>query len=176
MDVLRLFQEQGAVDELGIGIIRDGFANYFFPVTSTIQIRARYFFIIPYAMMDTVTDPRVTSVPRCPRGMRDIVGAKGGTASGAPTTSCPDGPTPGPCGGDCRSGSAMTIILDCRSGPAMTKNRRVHRLPIGAGNDVRSGPAMTEEMPDQVGHDDIGKVGHDEIWLNYVGVSDEGLT
>ena len=153
MDVLRLFQEQGAVDELGIGIIRDGFANYFFPVTSTIQIRARYFFIIPYAMMDTVTDPRVTSVPRCPRGMRDIVGAKGGTASGAPTTSCPDGPTPGPCGGDCRSGSAMTIILDCRSGPA-----------------------MTEEMPDQVGHDDIGKVGHDEIWLNYVGVSDEGLT
>ena len=34
MDVLRLFQEQGAVDELGIGIIRDGFANYFFPGTS----------------------------------------------------------------------------------------------------------------------------------------------
>ncbi len=31
--------------------------------------------------------------------MRDIVGAKGGTASGAPTTSCPDGPTPGPVGG-----------------------------------------------------------------------------
>lgn len=29
MDVLRLFQEQGAVDELGIGVIRDGFANYF---------------------------------------------------------------------------------------------------------------------------------------------------
>jgi len=48
---------------------------------------------------------------------------------------------------------------------------------------------MTEEMPDQVGHDevvghddigkvghdDIGKVGHDEVRLNDVGVSDEGL-
>ncbi len=62
MDVLRLFQEKGAVDELGIGIIRDGFANYFFPGTSTIQTRAKYFFIIPYAMMDTVSDSRVTSV------------------------------------------------------------------------------------------------------------------
>ena len=62
MDVLRLFQEQGAVDELGIGIIRDGFANFFFPGTSTIQTRAKYFFIIPYAMMDTVSDPHVTSV------------------------------------------------------------------------------------------------------------------
>lgn len=64
MDVLRLFQEQGAVDELGIGVIRDGFANYFFPGTSTIQTRAKYFFIIPYAMMDTVSDPRVTSVSK----------------------------------------------------------------------------------------------------------------
>ncbi len=62
MDILRLFQEQGAVDELGIGIIRDGFANIFFPGTSTIQTRAKYFFIVPYAMMDTVKDPRVTSV------------------------------------------------------------------------------------------------------------------
>ncbi len=31
--------------------------------------------------------------------MRDIVGAKGGTASGAPTTSCPDGPSSLPGGG-----------------------------------------------------------------------------
>ena len=72
MDVLRLFQEQGAVDELGIGIIRDGFANYFFPGTSTIQTRAKYFFIIPYAMMDTVSDPRVTSVSSALRRLDEI--------------------------------------------------------------------------------------------------------
>lgn len=72
MDVLRLFQEQGAVDELGIGIIRDGFANYFFPGTSTIQTRAKYFFIIPYAMMDTVSDSHVTSVQQALRRLDEI--------------------------------------------------------------------------------------------------------
>ncbi len=72
MDVLRLFQEQGAVDELGIGVIRDGFANYFFPGTSTIQTRAKYFFIVPYAMMDTVSDPRVISVPIALRRLDEI--------------------------------------------------------------------------------------------------------
>lgn len=72
MDVLRLFQEQGAVDELGIGIIRDGFANFFFPGTSTIQTRAKYFFIIPYAMMDTVSDSHVTTVQQAFRRLDEI--------------------------------------------------------------------------------------------------------
>jgi hypothetical protein len=39
-DVINLLSEQGAVDELGIGVIRDAFANYFFPGTSTIQTRS----------------------------------------------------------------------------------------------------------------------------------------
>ena len=72
MDVLRLFQEQGAVDELGIGVIRDGFANYFFPGTSTIQTRAKYFFIIPYAMMDTVRDTHVSSVQQALRRLDEL--------------------------------------------------------------------------------------------------------
>lgn len=72
MDVLRLFQERGAVDELGIGIIRDGFANYFFPGTSTIQTRAKYFFIVPYAMMDTVSDSYISSVQQALRRLDEI--------------------------------------------------------------------------------------------------------
>ena len=72
MDVLRLFQEQGAVDELGIGIIRDGFANYFFPGTSTIQTRAKYFFIVPYAIMDTISDPKVSSAQQALRRLDEI--------------------------------------------------------------------------------------------------------
>lgn len=32
-ELLRLFQEVGAVDELGIGIVRDAFADKFFPGT-----------------------------------------------------------------------------------------------------------------------------------------------
>ena len=34
LDVINLLSEQGAVDELGIGIVRDAFANCFFPGTS----------------------------------------------------------------------------------------------------------------------------------------------
>lgn len=49
-DVINLLSEQGAVDELGIGVIRDAFANYFFPGTSTIQTRAKYFLIVPYML------------------------------------------------------------------------------------------------------------------------------
>ena len=58
-DVINLLSEQGAVDELGIGVIRDAFANYFFPGTSTIQTRAKYFLIVPYMLrlkIETVKD------------------------------------------------------------------------------------------------------------------------
>lgn len=51
-DVMNLLQEQGAVDELGIGVVRDAFANYFFPGTSTIQTRAKYFLIVPYVLKE----------------------------------------------------------------------------------------------------------------------------
>lgn len=52
LSVLKLLSEPGAVDELGIGIIRDGFANILFPGTSTIQTRAKYFFVVPYIMLE----------------------------------------------------------------------------------------------------------------------------
>ena len=52
LDVINLLNEKGAVDELGIGIVRDAFANYFFPGTSTIQTRAKYFLIVPYILKE----------------------------------------------------------------------------------------------------------------------------
>ena len=52
LSVLDLLQESGTLDELGIAPIRDGFSNIFFPGTSTIQTRAKYFLIVPYAMRD----------------------------------------------------------------------------------------------------------------------------
>lgn len=45
--VLDFLQEEGTVDELGIGTIRNALADFFFPGISTIQTRAKYFFIIP---------------------------------------------------------------------------------------------------------------------------------
>ena len=50
LSVLDLLQENGTLDELGIAPIRDGFSNIFFPGTSTIQTRAKYFLIVPYAL------------------------------------------------------------------------------------------------------------------------------
>ena len=47
-EVIDLFREKGTVDDLGIGSIRDTFADRFFPAISTIQSRARYFLFIPW--------------------------------------------------------------------------------------------------------------------------------
>lgn len=52
LNVLDLLSEAGTLDELGISPIRDGFANIFFPGTSTIQTKAKYFLCIPYAFKD----------------------------------------------------------------------------------------------------------------------------
>ena len=52
LSVLDLLTEAGTLDELGIAPIRDGFANIFFPGTSTLQTRAKYFLIVPYALKD----------------------------------------------------------------------------------------------------------------------------
>ena len=52
LSVLELLSEQGTLDELGIAPIRDGFSELFFPGTTTIQTRAKYFFIVPYAFRD----------------------------------------------------------------------------------------------------------------------------
>ena len=52
LSVIHLLDEPGAVDELGIGAIRDAFADYFFPGTSTVQTRAKYFLVVPYILQE----------------------------------------------------------------------------------------------------------------------------
>lgn len=52
MDIFDLLSKDGTLDELGIAAVRDGFADKFFPGTSTIQTRAKYFFIVPYIAKD----------------------------------------------------------------------------------------------------------------------------
>lgn len=49
-ELVRALSEPGTLDSLGIGTIRDGFANILLPGTSTIQTRARYFLLVPWAM------------------------------------------------------------------------------------------------------------------------------
>ncbi len=63
LSVIHLADEKGAVDELGIGVIRDAFAERFFPGTTTIQTKLKYFFLVPHILQDVVrstneTDPQ----------------------------------------------------------------------------------------------------------------------
>src|SRR5438067_1894150 len=48
LDFIGKFDGQETLDELGIGSVRDAFADYFFPGTSTVQTRARYFLFVPW--------------------------------------------------------------------------------------------------------------------------------
>jgi hypothetical protein len=48
--ILDMLKPEGSIDELGLGTIRDGLANQMFPGISTIQTRAKYYFIIPYIL------------------------------------------------------------------------------------------------------------------------------
>jgi hypothetical protein len=51
-DVLAMMKEKGTLDELGVGQIRDAYADLLFPGFNTIQTRARYFLAIPRLMLD----------------------------------------------------------------------------------------------------------------------------
>jgi hypothetical protein len=48
LDVVDQFRERDTRDELGIGLIRDAFADMLFPGTSTTMTRARYFLLVPW--------------------------------------------------------------------------------------------------------------------------------
>jgi hypothetical protein len=54
-----MFKEQGVIDELGLGTIRDTISDLLFPGTSTIQTRAKYFLLIPWILQDIESKGRI---------------------------------------------------------------------------------------------------------------------
>lgn len=50
LEVVDLFKEEGTVDELGIGSIRDALADALFPGTSVLHTRLRYVLFIPWLL------------------------------------------------------------------------------------------------------------------------------
>ena len=48
IEIVSLFKDRDTRDELGLGSIRNAFADLFLPGTSTLQTRARYFFFVPW--------------------------------------------------------------------------------------------------------------------------------
>ena len=49
---LDLMGAGGIMDELGVGVIRNGMSNRIFPGFSTLYTRAKYFFITPYILLE----------------------------------------------------------------------------------------------------------------------------
>jgi hypothetical protein len=60
VQLLDQLRDHDTVDELGLGAIRDAFADRLFPGASTIQTRARYFLIVPW-IYRTLEDREVPS-------------------------------------------------------------------------------------------------------------------
>ena len=52
LEVVKLFEDSSTVDELGIGSVRDTFSNTFFPGTSTLHTRAKYFLFVAWLVND----------------------------------------------------------------------------------------------------------------------------
>jgi hypothetical protein len=52
LNLLDMFRERETVDELGLGTVRDAFADLLFPGTSAPQTRARYFLFIPWMYLE----------------------------------------------------------------------------------------------------------------------------
>jgi hypothetical protein len=73
LDVVDLLREPSTVDELGLGAVRDAFADRLFPGTSTIQTRARYFLFVPWHYLE-LERLRVPSRQAVARGRRAEIG------------------------------------------------------------------------------------------------------
>ena len=52
LQIIELLARHEPRDELGLGTIRDTFAEALFPGTSTVQRRARYFLFVPWIFRD----------------------------------------------------------------------------------------------------------------------------
>src|SRR5690625_3444798 len=52
MEAVDQFRDQGTIDDLGLGGIRDAFSDTLFPGTSTLHTRLRYVLFIPWLLQD----------------------------------------------------------------------------------------------------------------------------
>lgn len=90
-EFLRLCNGEEAVDELGFGILRDGFSEEFFPGTSTIMTEPRYLIFVAaiYRAMERALEKRKTAISdpglhsrKMQDQLRDVLSATVGGARG----------------------------------------------------------------------------------------------
>ena len=66
-EIIKGFNEKDTRDELGLGSVRDAFANMLFPGVSTIQTRARYFLFVPWVYQEVERRQRTAFGELCPQ-------------------------------------------------------------------------------------------------------------
>ena len=64
LKIMRLLKESGVLDELGFGVLRNAFANDFFPGISTLHTRPKYLYLIHYMLLDFQKKCREQKDPR----------------------------------------------------------------------------------------------------------------
>ncbi len=76
-EAIGMFRDEGAVDELGLGRIRDVFSDRLFPGTSVLWRRARYLFFVPwiYVLLERGEGGRGSPEDRARVLQRRLVGA-----------------------------------------------------------------------------------------------------
>ena len=52
ISIIHALNDKGVLDELGFGVLRDAFANEFFPGTSTLHTRPKYLYLISYLLYE----------------------------------------------------------------------------------------------------------------------------
>ena len=149
--VLDLFKEQGTVDEMGLGRLRDALSEALFPGTSTIQTRLRYVLFVPwiYRRLEarSVASSNVSAQLR--KAELELIGPllEHGTSQGVMAASARvalslGGPArstgPPSCAGACscmngpRVGTMTTSLASCTAPPG--KRRRTTRASSSRAN------------------------------------------
>ncbi|MEZ7494968.1 DUF6361 family protein [Leeuwenhoekiella aequorea] len=69
--VVDMLTESNAIDELGIGVVRDALADWLFPGVSTIQTRPKYFILIPILFLQYLKDYNQGKAPHLKKYLRE---------------------------------------------------------------------------------------------------------
>ena len=62
--IMSQLREQGVLDELGIGVLRDAISDQLFPGLSTLQTRAKYFLFTPVIVRRYLHKPQSMALPK----------------------------------------------------------------------------------------------------------------
>ena len=89
LSTLKLLGERNTLDELGVGTIRDAYADILFPGISTLQTRAKYFVLVPYLFYAAMSQTENGKI-RSSQEFRAWIGDAENRIAAALTKNCPN--------------------------------------------------------------------------------------